>query len=113
MLRNVIDHGTGVRVRYKYGLDMQMGGKTGTTQNNSDGWFMGFTPSLVSGVWVGGEDRSIHFDRISDGQGANMALPIWALYMKEVLNNPDIEYSLLEEFDIPEEFNPNAGCQSL
>lgn len=113
MLRNVIDHGTGVRVRYKYGLDMQMGGKTGTTQNNSDGWFMGFTPSLVTGVWVGGEDRSIHFDRISDGQGANMALPIWALYMKEVLNNPDIEYSLLEEFDIPEEFNPNAGCQSL
>lgn len=113
MLRNVIDHGTGVRVRYKYGLDMQMGGKTGTTQNNSDGWFMGFTPSLVTGVWVGGEDRSIHFDRISDGQGANMALPIWALYMKEVLNNPDIEYSLLEEFDIPEEFNPHAGCQSL
>ena len=113
MLRNVIDHGTGVRVRYKYGLDMQMGGKTGTTQNNSDGWFMGFTPSLVTGVWVGGEDRSIHFDRISDGQGANMALPIWALYMKEVLNNPDIEYSSLEEFDIPEEFNPHAGCQPL
>lgn len=113
MLQNVVNHGTGIRVRYKYGLDMQMGGKTGTTQNNSDGWFMGFTPSLVTGVWVGGEDRAIHFDRIADGQGASMALPIWALYMKEVLNNPDIEYSPLEEFDIPEEFNPNAGCQPL
>ena len=113
MLRNVIDHGTGVRVRYKYGLDMQMGGKTGTTQNNSDGWFMGFTPSLVTGVWVGGEDRAIHFDRIAEGQGASMALPIWALYMKEVLNNQELEYSPLEEFDIPEEFNPNAGCQPL
>ena len=113
MLQNVINHGTGVRIRYRYGLDMQMGGKTGTTQNNSDGWFMGFTPSLVTGVWVGGEDRAIHFDRISEGQGANMALPIWALYMKEVLNNPELEYSPLEEFDIPEEFNPNAGCQPL
>lgn len=111
MLRNVIDQGTGVRVRYRYGLDMQMGGKTGTTQNNSDGWFMGFTPSLVTGVWVGGEDRAIHFDRISDGQGASMALPIWALYMKKVLANPETGYSPLEEFDIPEDFNPNAGCQ--
>lgn len=111
MLRNVIDHGTGVRVRYRYGLEMPMGGKTGTTQNNSDGWFMGFTPSLVTGVWVGGEDRAIHFDRISDGQGASMALPIWALYMKKVLANPETGYSPMEEFDIPEDFNPNAGCQ--
>lgn len=111
MLRNVIDHGTGVRVRYRYGLEMPMGGKTGTTQNNSDGWFMGFTPSLVTGVWVGGEDRAIHFDRISDGQGASMALPIWALYMKKVLANPETGYSSMEEFDIPEDFNPNAGCQ--
>ena len=62
-----------------------MGGKTGTTQNNSDGWFMGFTPSLVSGVWVGGEDRSIHFDRMSEGQGASMALPIYGLYMQKFM----------------------------
>ena len=113
MLRNVMDHGTGVRARFRYGLKAPMGGKTGTSQNHSDGWFVGFTPALVSGVWVGGEDRSIHFDNMSAGQGANMALPIWALYMKEVLNNPELEYSPLEEFDIPEEFNPNAGCQPL
>lgn len=110
MLRNVIDHGTGIRVRYRYKLNMPMGGKTGTTQNNSDGWFMGFTPSLVTGVWVGGEDRAVHFDRISDGQGASMALPIWALYMQKVLNNNTIGYSPTEEFDIPVEFDPNAGC---
>ena len=76
MLKNVIDGGTGGRIRARYGIKAPMGGKTGTTQNNSDGWFMGFTPSLVSGVWVGGEDRSIHFDRMSEGQGASMALPI-------------------------------------
>ena len=65
MMRAVVDGGTGGRIRSRYGLMMPMGGKTGTTQNNSDGWFMGYTPSLVSGVWVGGEDRSIHFDNIA------------------------------------------------
>lgn len=111
MLRSVIDHGTGVRVRYKYGLRMPMGGKTGTTQNNSDGWFMGFTPSLVNGVWVGGEDRGIHFDRMAEGQGASMALPIWALYMKKVLADPTLGYSETEDFDIPDWFDPEAGCK--
>jgi len=66
MLKSVIDGGTGGRVRFRYGIKAEMGGKTGTTQNNSDGWFMGFTPSLVSGCWVGGEDRSIHFDRLAE-----------------------------------------------
>ena len=89
---------------------MPMGGKTGTTQNNSDGWFMGYTPSLVSGVWVGGEDRSIHFDNIAQGQGASMALPIWALYMKKVLADPDLGYSATEQFDVPASFNANEGC---
>ena len=112
MLQNVIDHGSGRRIRFRYGLRMPMGGKTGTTQNHSDGWFMGFTPKLVSGVWTGGEDRSIHFDRLSDGQGANMALPIWALYMKKVLADPELEYSVDDEFDMPGTFNPNAGCRS-
>lgn len=110
MLRSVIDHGTGVRVRFRYGLKMPMGGKTGTTQNNSDGWFMGFTPSLVSGAWVGGEDRAIHFDSMAEGQGASMALPIWTLYMQKVLADPDLGYSATEEFDIPEWFDPYAGC---
>lgn len=69
MLRAVINEGTGGRVRRLYGITADMGGKTGTTNNNSDGWFMGFTPSLVSGVWVGGEDRDIHFDTMVNGQG--------------------------------------------
>lgn len=111
MMRSVVDGGTGGRIRSKYGLTMQMGGKTGTTQNNSDGWFMGYTPSLVSGVWVGGEDRDIHFDNISEGQGASMALPIWALYMKKVLNDSNLGYSSGDEFEIPSSFNANSGCE--
>ena len=107
MLKNVIDGGTGGRVRARYGIKAPMGGKTGTTQNNSDGWFMGFTPSLVSGVWVGGEDRSIHFDRMSEGQGASMALPIYGLYMQKVYADKTLGYSQEEDFEIPEQYqNP-------
>lgn len=112
MMRAVVDGGTGGRIRRDYGLMMPMGGKTGTTQNNSDGWFMGYTPSLVSGVWVGGEDRSIHFDNIAQGQGASMALPIWAIYMKKVLGDRDLGFSATEEFDIPSSFNANSGCET-
>lgn len=111
MLRNVMDHGTGVRARFRYGLKAPMGGKTGTSQNHSDGWFVGFTPSLVSGVWVGGEDRSIHFDNMSAGQGANMALPIWAIYMQKVYEDEELGYSVEEQFDVPEWFDPEAGCK--
>jgi penicillin-binding protein 1A len=110
MLRAVVDVGTGVRVRYRYGLNMPMGGKTGTTQNNSDGWFMGFTPSLVSGVWVGGEDRSIHFDGMALGQGASTALPIWALYMKKVLDDKNLPYSYEEQFEYGEGYAYNPVC---
>ena len=102
MLQDVVDRGTGVRVRYKYGIKAPMGGKTGTTNNNSDGWFMGFTPSLVSGVWVGGEDRAIHFDNLAEGPGASMALPIYALYMQRVYRDTTLGYSEEEQFDIPE-----------
>jgi penicillin-binding protein 1A len=111
MLRAVLDHGTGVRTRFKYGITAPMGGKTGTTNNNSDGWFMCFTPSLVSGAWVGGEDRGIHFDNMAEGQGASMALPICALYMQKVLADPNLGYSPNEQFDIPEWFDPNEGCK--
>lgn len=111
MLRQVLDHGTGVRTRFKYGITAPMGGKTGTTNNNSDGWFMCFTPSLVSGTWVGGEDRGIHFDNMAEGQGASMALPICALYMQKVLGDSTLGYDPTEEFDIPKWFNPNAGCK--
>jgi penicillin-binding protein 1A len=97
MLRAVIDGGTGGRVR-RYIPTVPMGGKTGTTQNHSDGWFMGFTPSLVAGVWVGGEDRSIHFNRMAEGQAASMALPVYALFMKKVYGDNRLGYSLKEEF---------------
>ena len=111
MLRSVIDEGTGGRIRRVYGLNMPMGGKTGTTNNNSDGWFMGFTPKLVSGVWVGGEERSIRFDHIAQGQGAAMALPIWALYMKKVLANKELGYSENDNFDVPTEWNAEIDCE--
>lgn len=106
MLKAVMDGGTGSRMRYKYKIECDMGGKTGTTNRNADAWFMGFTPSLVSGCWVGGEDRDIHFDSTRMGQGANMALPIWAYYMKKVFADRSLGYDSNEKFDIPEDFNP-------
>lgn len=106
MLRAVINEGTGGRVRRLYHITADMGGKTGTTNNNSDGWFMGFTPNLVSGCWVGGEERDIHFDRMADGQGASMALPIWGIYMNKVYADKTLGYSQEEKFDIPDEFDP-------
>ena len=110
MLRSVIDGGTGGRVRGRYGIRAPMGGKTGTTQNNSDGWFMAFTPSLVAGCWVGGEDRSIHFDRITAGQGASMALPIYGLFMQKVYADKTLGYSVEEDFEVPEQYaDPCAG----
>lgn len=102
MLRAVINEGTGVRVRLRYNIKADMGGKTGTTQNNSDGWFMGITPRLVSGAWGGGEDRDIHFDHMSDGQGANIALPIYALYMNKVYADTTLGYLQTDSFAIPE-----------
>ncbi len=110
MLQAVINEGTGQRMRSRYGIRAEMCGKTGTTQNNSDGWFMGFTPSLVSGVWVGGEDRGIHFDSTADGQGAAMSLPVWALYMKKVYANSVLGYSPDEKFEIPENMHIINGC---
>ncbi len=109
MLRAVVNEGTGGRVRRIYKINADMGAKTGTTQNNSDGWFMGFTPNLVTGCWVGGEDRDIHFDRMSDGQGASMALPIWGLYMNKVYADETLPYSQKDTFDIPHDFDPCAN----
>ena len=106
MLRAVINEGTGGRVRRLYNIKADMGGKTGTTNRNSDGWFMGFTPTLVSGCWVGGEERDIHFDRMADGQGASMALPVWSLYMQKVFNDESLGYHQTDSFYIPEGFDP-------
>ncbi|MDR0743479.1 MAG: transglycosylase domain-containing protein [Tannerella sp.] len=109
MLQSVVDGGTAGRLRWSYGLKAPMGGKTGTTQFQSDGWFMGFTPSLVAGCWVGGEDRSIHFDTM-EGQGANVALPVYANFMKKVFTDSELGYSEKETFDVPDEYkNPCAS----
>ncbi len=110
LLQGVINHGTGVRLRYTYNFTAQIGGKTGTTQNHSDGWFIGVTPKLVTGVWVGGEDRDIHFDGISLGQGANMALPIWALYMQALYEDESSLITQEDTFEEPINFNISLDC---
>jgi len=106
MLQSVVDGGTAGRLRFRYNLKGQLAGKTGTTNNNSDAWFMGLTPTLVNACWVGGDDRDIHFDSMAMGQGASMALPIFALYMQKVYGDIRLGYSEDEVFDIPAEFNP-------
>lgn len=108
ILQNVINSGTGSRLRRApYNITAVMGGKTGTTNYNADGWFMGFTPNLVSGVWVGGDERYIHFNRMAQGQGAAMALPIYGLYMKKVYADKSLPYSQTLQFpEPPSGFSP-------
>lgn len=109
LLKGVVDGGTGGRLRFRYHFTGEIGAKTGTTNRNADAWFMGFTPQLVSGCWVGGEDRDIHFDTMRMGQGATMALPIWAYYMKKVYADPSLPYDESVKFDLPEGYD---GCSS-
>lgn len=106
ILLNVVDSGTGNRLRRApYSLTAQIGGKTGTTNDNSDGWFMGFTPELVAGTWVGGEERYIHFNRTRDGQGAEMALPIFGKFMKWLYDDPNQPYNQNTKFTFPADLN--------
>ena len=107
-LQAVVNEGTARRLRFKYNFKGEIGGKTGTTNRNSDAWFMGFTPELVSGCWVGGEDRDIHFDSMSMGQGATMALPIWAYFMQKVFADHRLGYTQSATFAIPNDFDPCA-----
>ncbi len=110
MLLNVVDSGTGNRLRRPpYNITAQMGGKTGTTNFNSDGWFMGFTPDLVSGVWVGGEERYIHFNSMAEGQGASMALPIYGKYISRVYADPTLPYDQSKQFQFPAGINLCEG----
>ncbi len=109
LLQGVVRGGTAARLRYTYHLDNDMGGKTGTTQNHSDGWYMGITPDLVAGVWVGGEERSIHFDNMRLGQGSAMALPIFGLFMQKVYADKSIGLSQAP-FERPDNFNVNLDC---
>ena len=98
MMRGVVDGGTGSRLRFRYGLSGAIAGKTGTTNDNSDGWFIGYTPTITAGVWVGAEDRYVHFSSTALGQGANMALPIWGLWMKKVLADGTLGISSNDAF---------------
>ncbi len=109
LLRGVVDGGTGGRLRSKYGITAPLGGKTGTTNSNSDGWFMGIAPKLVSGCWVGGEDRDIHFESMAYAQGAAAALPIFALYMKKVYADSSLGISQNDQFDLTPDFDPCHG----
>ncbi|MDE6681818.1 MAG: transglycosylase domain-containing protein [Muribaculaceae bacterium] len=109
IMQSVVDNGTGRGLRGAYGLSVPLGGKTGTTNSNSDCWFMGYSPDLVTGVWIGGEERSIHFNNMAYGQGAKAALPIFGLYMKKVYSNPKLPYKQDAKFDFPEGYRPCEG----
>ncbi|SFS30587.1 penicillin-binding protein 1A [Porphyromonadaceae bacterium NLAE-zl-C104] len=111
MLKGVVDGGTGGRLRRIYNLKGQMGAKTGTTNNNSDGWFMSFTPNLVAGCWVGGDEPSIHFDQMAYGQGASMALPIHGIFYQKVYADKDLNYKDGGTFEIPADFDPCHDMQ--
>ena len=101
LMQGVVNSGTGVRLRSVYGLKGEIAGKTGTTNNQSDGWFIGYTPSLTAGVWVGAEDRQVHFESLSLGGGSNMALPIWGIFMKKVLEDGTLGVYETDRFVAP------------
>ena len=109
LMRGVMDGGTGGRMRGRYKIYAPMGGKTGTTNDNSDGWFVGYTPSLTFGAWVGGEERDIHFASMAVGQGASAALPIAALFLQKVYADTSLNYSPTENFNLPGNFDPCAS----
>ncbi|MCU0362822.1 MAG: transglycosylase domain-containing protein [Bacteroidales bacterium] len=112
LLQNVVLKGTAMRLRGEtYKLRNQIGGKTGTTQNHSNGWFMGVTPNLVGGVWSGWEDQSIHFETLADGQGANMALPIMAIFLRKVYDDPHLGIMETDEFERPDNFSVELDCE--
>lgn len=112
MLQAVVNGGTAGRLRGRYQLSMPLGGKTGTTQRNSDAWFIGFSPEIVAGCWVGGDERSIHFNSTALGQGASLALPVFGLFMQKVYGDSSLGYDPKEKFDIPEGWSPCAHDSS-
>jgi penicillin-binding protein 1A len=110
LMEGVINFGTAVRLRYRYNFTAQIAGKTGTTQNHSDGWFIGITPKIITGIWVGAEDRSVHFDELALGSGTNMALPIWAHYMQKVYADSTLGITQEDLFEEPADFNVVLDC---
>ena len=113
LLEGVTNFGTAVRLRYKYNFTAQIAAKTGTTQNHSDGWMIGITPKLVAGGWVGAEDRSVHFDYMSMGQGATMTLPIYAEFMKRVYADKSLGITQQDVFEMPEGMSPIPNCNDV
>ncbi len=114
LLQNVVTRGTAIRMRNEpYNFRNQIGGKTGTTQNHSNGWFMGVTPNLVGGVWTGWEDQAIHFETLSEGQGANMALPVFAMFLQKVYADPQFGIMEADEFERPSNFNMELDCDKV
>ena len=110
LMQGVVNSGTGVRLRAKYGLKGEIAGKTGTTNDQSDGWFIGYTPSLTAGVWVGAEDRQVHFESLSLGGGSNMALPIWGLFMQKVMKDGTLGVYETDRFIAPPGIALNLNC---
>ena len=110
LMQGVVNSGTGIRLRAKYGLKGEIAGKTGTTNDQSDGWFIGYTPSLTAGAWVGAEDRQVHFESLTLGGGSNMALPIWGIFMKKVLQDGTLGVYETDRFMAPPGVNLNLDC---
>ncbi len=109
LMQGVVNEGTAGRLKWKYGIQ-GAAGKTGTTNDNSDGWFIGYVPRLTAGVWVGAEDRQVHFESTALGGGSNMALPIWGIFMKKIMADPSIGISNGEQFVAPAGWNMNLNC---
>jgi len=110
LMQGVVNEGTAARLRSRYVPQGPIAGKTGTTNDQADGWFIGYTPKLTAGVWVGAEDRQVHFESLSLGGGSNMALPIWGLFMQKVLNDPRLEISPFDAFAAPPGFSADLRC---
>jgi len=110
LMEGAADFGTAARLRFRHNIYAQTAAKTGTTQNHSDGWFIGITPKIVAGAWVGAEDRSVHFDRMSMGQGATMALPIYAYFIKKVYADKTLGITEKDVFEAPPDMPPIPNC---
>ncbi len=111
MMKSVVDNGTASSLRTVYGFDNEIAGKTGTTQNNTDGWFIGYTPVLITGIWVGGDHPKVRFRYGGYGQGASAALPIWARYTQKIYRDPLYKYSKQLSFEIPESVISELDCE--
>ena len=113
LMEGVVQGGTASRLRYRYNLMGEIAGKTGTTNDNADGWFIGFTPTLTAGVWTGAEDRQVHFQSITLGQGAHMSLPTWGIFMKKVIADGTLGVSANDRFIAPPGMDMSFGCSGV